>query len=393
MDINVRPLKIVHVITRLINGGADENTVISCNQAAAAGHEVFLIHGFETHREIVSKVSKNVTLIEVKSLARRIDPFNDIKACYGLARIYRKIKPDVIHTHTSKAGVLGRLATIGAGVRLVVHGVHIASFENVSWLQRRIYLAAEKTVDGVTDVYIDVSQGMKKLYLDAGFGTEENHYIIPSGFDLDLFKQANLPSDWAVLAGLSDEEPRPPILLMMAAFEPRKRHLEFLVAFSKVVKRFPEIRLLLAGDGKLKSEIEALVRLLDIGKNVKIIGYRNDPERLIALADICLISSVHEGLPRVVMQYLAGGKPCVATDLPGLKHVLDNDINGIVISDKENGINRMVDSIITLLADKVKYEALVSGARATDLSAWDERHMGKNLEQIYRTYITATDKK
>ena len=316
MAVTHQPLRIAHIITRLINGGADENTVISCNQAVSVGHSVMLVHGAETRMEIIAAVDPRVEIVGLPSLVQPITPLCDMRALRGLVATFRRHRPHVVHTHTSKAGILGRLAAWAVRVPVLVHGVHIVPFDNVGRLERRAYLTAERSVQGMTHAFIDVSPAMRDLCVQAGVGTPERHYVVPSGLDLSLFRNATEPEDWRDLLRLQPDDPRPPIVVMLAVFEPRKRHLECLESLPRIVAGFPEARFVLAGDGPLRGEIEARIRTLGLERNVVLTGFHPHPEQLIALADICLLASAREGLPRVLMQYLAGGRPVVATDLP-----------------------------------------------------------------------------
>jgi glycosyltransferase involved in cell wall biosynthesis len=372
-------LRIAHVITRLINGGADENTVHSCNWAVQGGHDVILLHGETVHPEIMAKVDLRVKVIAVPDLIRPVSPVADAKALWALTKKFRALKVDIVHTHTSKAGILGRLAAWAAGVPAIVHGVHIVPFVNVGTAERIVYLTLEKATALITSAYINVSEGMRDLCLTAGVGNPKQHHVVHSGFDLARFRNARLPEDWRDLLGVG------PILLMVAAFEPRKRHLEFLNVFAKIAHMFPDMRLLLAGDGPLWSQIEARVQHLGLERQVIFAGYRADPDRLIALADLCLLASRREGLPRVVMQYVAGGKPCVVSELPGLDEVLCDGINGRITP--ADDMEAMADAIVELLEDPKKLSRLAQGASATDLSSWDAKLIGKRIDTIYREVL------
>lgn len=383
-----RPLRIAHVITRLINGGADENTVISCNQAVRFGHHVTLIHGAETRPEILSRVDEPVKIVELPSLVRPIAPLADVRALRGLARTFRGLRPDVVHTHTSKAGILGRLAARAASVPVVVHGVHIVPFINVGRLERFAYLHAERAVQGMTHAFVDVSAGVRDLCVEAGVGAPARHHVVESGFDLSRFRAAVPPLDWRDLLRLEPDEPDdppPPVVLMLAVFEARKRHTEFVERIPRVVARCPGVRFVFAGDGPLRDAIEARIRTLGIERNVVLTGFYQHPEQLIALADICLIASVREGLPRVLMQYLSGGKPVVATDLPCIDDVLRHDVNGLVAGCDD--LDGLADAVVALLDEPARRARLARGAAATELSEWDMARMGERLEAIYAGVI------
>jgi glycosyltransferase involved in cell wall biosynthesis len=380
-------LRIVHVITRLLNGGADENTVLSCNHAAREGHDVVLVHGADTHAEILAKVDPRVQVTSSPSLVQPVTPAADIRALRELVRLFRGLRPDVVHTHTSKAGILGRIAARIAGIPVIVHGVHIVPFWNVGRQEAIIYKGLERAVASTTDAFIDVSPGVRGLCLEAGVGRTEQHHVIPSGFELERFRSATPPADWCELLAVEPDQPRPPVLIVLAALEQRKRHLELLAEFPRVVERFPDVRLILAGNGRLRTDVEARVASLGLGSNVVMTGFHPCPEELIALADVCVLSSMREGLPRVIMQYLAGGRPVVASDLPGLDDVLVDGVNGVVTPAGEVGA--VIDAVIDLLGDDVRRELLTRGAAATDLGEWDADRMGERVEAVYIDVIGA----
>ena len=273
MAVTHQPLRIAHVITRLINGGADENTVISCNEAVRRGHSVMLVHGAETRTEILAAVDPRVEIVGLPSLVQPIAPLSDMRALRGLVATFRRHRPDVVHTHTSKAGILGRLAARATRVPVLVHGVHIVPFDNVGRLERRAYLTAERSVQRMTHAFIDVSPAMRDLCVQAGVGSPERHHLVPSGFDLSLFRKATKPEDWRDLLRLRPDDPRPPLVVMLAVFEPRKRHLECLETFPSIVARFPEARFVFAGDGRLRGEIEARIRTLGIESECRTDGF------------------------------------------------------------------------------------------------------------------------
>ena len=158
-------LTIAHVITRFIRGGADENTRLSCNAQAAAGHRVALIFGREAHEEMLAALDPRVERIRIDALVRRIDPVCDALTLMSLVRTLRDLKPDIVHTHTSKAGILGRLAGRIARAKAIVHGVHILPFLNVRRFKRWVFLAVERLTAPLTDAFVSVSPKMQECCL------------------------------------------------------------------------------------------------------------------------------------------------------------------------------------------------------------------------------------
>lgn len=374
---------IAHVLTRLLNAGSEENTLLTCLGQAARGHRVFVVHGHEFNDEHYSTIPASIKLVHIPSLTRSISWINDLKAFFDLRNLFRDIKPHVVHTHQSKAGIVGRLAAASARVPTVVHGVHIAPFQGVGPIEKAVYLTAEKAVALVTDAYIDVSLGMKSAYREYSIGSEEAHHVVHSGFDLERFRQSEWPLDWRSLLDLNAEETKPPTIVMLAALEERKRHLEFIDRLPDVVQRVPNLQVLFAGEGPLRSAIEKRIECLALGRNAKLLGFRSDPEKLIALADVCVLASKKEGLPRAVLQYLAGGKPTVVSDLPGLSEVIVNNHNGLII--QTDDIDSLAETISRLVMDSEHRRMLSIAARSTNLGSWDSSVMVDQVESVYRT--------
>jgi glycosyltransferase involved in cell wall biosynthesis len=376
-------MRIVHVTTRLINGGADENIVACANWSAAAGHEVTILHGAVTHPEIRARVNGDVRLLPVATLVRPISPLSDIAALRDLVSTFRGLSPDVVHTHTSKAGILGRVAARVAGVPRIVHGVHIAPFVGVPAPERVLYLLAEKMAAQWTDAFIDVSEGMRDEYLAAGIGADTSHHVVYSGMDIDAFREPRPIADWRGLMGVGPAEPKPPVVLMLAALEPRKQHVEFIRAFETVFAVAPETRLLLGGDGPLRPAVEAAIAASSRPQNIRLLGFHPNPAGLIALADVGVLCSVREGLPRVVVQYIAGGVPAVVAHLPGIEAVVADGRNGYVTAG--GSAATVAEAVAQLLTDQVTLARLKDGAGKTDISRWGIARMGRENHAIYST--------
>tara|TARA_B110000037_G_scaffold128752_1_gene146286 strand:- start:6 stop:1160 length:1155 start_codon:yes stop_codon:yes gene_type:complete len=376
---------IVHIITRLVNGGADENTVISCNYSASVGNKVYLLIGSENEKEIICKLDKKVELIIVKNLVRPINPLRDIMAFIKINSLLKRLSPDIVHTHTSKAGIIGRIAAWFNKVPLIVHTVHILPFLNVNLLIKILYISLEKIVAKVTHKFINVSVGMKEASLKYKVGIPSKHSVIYSAFDTHIFKDAKKSLNLYESLFQEKISENIKIILMIGAFEKRKRHKELVDIFYNICNNYPNTILLLVGDGKLISEVKNYVKKLKLEQKVIFSGFRNDPEKFIALADICILNSVREGLPRVVMQYIAGGKPAIVTNLPGIEEIIKNDINGQVFDMHNPKV--LYDKLSDLLSNNEKLIRLTSGAKKTDVSNWSIENMGKKIEDLYNSVL------
>ena len=221
-DSGARPLTIVHVITRLVRGGAEENTIATCLHQAANGHRVTLVHGPGADPSWAARFGDRIRFRSVDSLVHPIRPVADVAAIRDLLRLYRQLHADVVHTHESKAGIVGRIAAAFARVPLIVHTIHIAPFVAVSGPKRLLYLEAERACARFSNLLIAVSRGMQRAYLDGRIGGDVPIPVIHSGMQLDRSRLPLLPTTGAVewADGMARTSPR--FILKTAAFEGRE---------------------------------------------------------------------------------------------------------------------------------------------------------------------------
>lgn len=372
-------MKIAHVITRFMRGGADENTLISCNAQFRAGHEVHLIHGAEFSPDMLSNLDSGVHVHLVQSLVRPVSPLNDVQAFFALNALLRRLNADIVHTHTSKAGILGRAAAVMAGARGIVHGVHILPFVNVPRHQEIAYLAAEKVFAPATHAFVNVSQGMQDIGLQYGVGRAERHFVVPSGMSTMQFQAARPFSaeEKTTLTGRPDA----PLLVFVAALEPRKRQYEFLDAMAAVARAKPEALLVLLGEGTDEERLRRRVEALGLQSNVLFAGFSDEVERWIASADVCVFASEREGLPRAVIQYAMGRRPIVSTHLPGIEAVVIDGVTGHLVPVSD--VAAMTAPILSLLESEQKRAEMSEAAKVLDFSRWDATAMTDELERIY----------
>lgn len=378
-------MKIVHVLTRLLRAGSEENTLACCLAQVKHGHEVLLVHGNEKDATLQASVAKTMRVVALETLVHPLSPSNDIAALRQLSRLLLEWHPDIVHTHQSKAGIIGRLAAKRANVPGIIHGVHILPFLDVGHAQKLTFLAAERVTAKVTRAFIDVSQSMRDICIAHHIGSPDQHHVVHSGFDLNRFSRARWPEQAARLLGIAPGEPKPPVVLMLAALEPRKRHVEFIEAFVQVVDRIPDVRLILAGEGPTRPDVEAAIKRSPVASSIHLIGYHSEPEQLINMADVCVLTSMREGLPRVVMQYLAGGRPCVVSQIPGLDEIVRHGVNGIVTP--AHDVDAAAAAVADLLENKAYHARLAEGAKCTDLSSWGLDAMCDSVETVYQSVL------
>jgi glycosyltransferase involved in cell wall biosynthesis len=341
-------MRVIHVITRLVVGGAQENTVATVlGLRAKPGGEVKLISGPTTGAEgsLESQFSAMPeTLSVVPELVRPIHPLKDFLALRKLEQIFRQQKPDIVHTHSGKAGILGRLAAKRAGVPVIVHTIHGPSFGNFqNGLSNFIFRAAEKKAARVTGHFIVVADAMKNQYLAAGIGRPEQYTKIFSGFPLEPFLSAKNDLTLRKKLGIA---PGDFVVGKIARLFKLKGHDDLFAVAPELIRRCPQIKFLLVGDGDWRARFENLARSLGVEKNFIFTGLVPPGEvpRYVGIMDALVHLSLREGLPRALPQALAAARPVIAYDCDGASEICLDGQTGFLIppGDLKNLAEKMI---------------------------------------------------
>jgi glycosyltransferase involved in cell wall biosynthesis len=328
-------MRVTHLITRLVIGGAQENTIATVlGLRQKAGVEVNLVSGPTIGPEgslepELKKIPGLLTI--VPELVRPVHPLKDFIALQKLSRILREQNPHVVHTHSGKAGILGRLAAKRAGIPIVIHHIHGPSFGNFQGaLANFIFTAAEKHAAKTTDHFFCSASAMTRLYLAAGIGEPEMFTRIFSGFKLEPF--LNATNDPALRQQLGLDESHF-VIGKIARLIKLKGHADLLTAFAKILPSVPRARLLFVGDGILRGKIEAQARRLGLDGKIIFTGLVPPPEvpRYAGIMDCVAHLSSREALSRALPQALAAGKPVVTYDFDGADEICLENENGFLI--------------------------------------------------------------
>ncbi len=346
-------MRVTHVITRLVVGGAQENTVATVlGLRQKPGVEVNLISGPTIGPEgsLEPGLKKSPELLTVVAeLVRPVHPLKDFLALQELEKIFREQKPGIVHTHSGKAGILGRLAARRAGVPVIIHTIHGPSFGNFqNSLSNFILRAAEKRAARVTDHFIVVADAMKSQYLEAGIGRSEQYTKIFSGFPLEPFLTAKNDSALRAKLGL---QPDDFVVGKIARLFKLKGHDDLFAVAPELVRQNPKIKFLLVGDGEWRSRFENLAKSLDLEKHFIFTGLVPPDEvpKFTGIMDAVVHLSLREGLPRALPQALAAGKPVVAYDCDGAREVCLDGETGFLI--EPGDLKSLTEKIIKLAND------------------------------------------
>src|SRR5436190_11501540 len=267
-------MRVTHVITRLIVGGAQENTVASVlGLRQKPGLEVKLISGPTYGPEgslepLLADFSDLLTI--VPELVRPIHPWKDLKARERLTELFREQRPEIVHTHSGKAGVLGRLAASRAGVPIIIHHIHGPSFGPFQgWLANRVFLTAERVAGKVTSHFICSANAMARRYLAAGIGKPEMYTRVFSGFQMEPFLNSHNDLARRTSLGLKEEHF---VIGKIARLAPLKGHEDLFTATRAILPRVPNARLLIVGDGPCRAHLEASARVPELAGKVVFTG-------------------------------------------------------------------------------------------------------------------------
>jgi glycosyltransferase involved in cell wall biosynthesis len=328
-------MRVIHIITRLVVGGAQENTVATVlGLRQKPGVEASLISGPTTGPEgtLESEVSKIPGLLEIiPELVRPVHPLKDRLALRKLEKILRAQKPDIVHTHSGKAGILGRLAATRAGVPVIIHTIHGPSFGNFqNAVANFIFRAAEKYVARSTSHFIVVADAMKEQYLATGIGRPDQYTKIFSGFPLEPFLAAKNDLELGRKLGIAPDDF---VIGKIARLFKLKGHDDLFAVAPELVRRSPKIKFLLVGDGEWRGRFENLAKTLSLEKHFVFTGLVPPAEvpRYVGIMDALVHLSLREGLPRALPQALAAGKPVVAYDCDGAREVCRDGENGFLV--------------------------------------------------------------
>ena len=378
-------MRVTHIITRLVVGGAQENTVASVlGLRQIPGVEVHLISGPTTGPEgsLESEFAGTPDILtRVPELVRPIHPLKDWLALRRLEKILREQKPDLVHTHSGKAGILGRLAARRAGVPVILHHIHGPSFGPFQGLPANwIFTAAERYAAGVTTHFVCSAQAMTRLYLAAGIGRPEMYTRIFSGFPVEPF--ANAANDPALRSQLG-LAPDAFVIGKIARLAPLKGHEDLLAAFQKLLPQFPRARLLLVGDGRLRTQLEARARTLGLADKAVFTGLVPPGEvpRYVGIMDCLAHLSAREALSRALPQALAAGKPVVSYDFDGADEICLDGETGFLV--RTGDTTTVTQRLLQLANDAPLRERLGRHGRQFVRENFAVEQMVDNLYHLY----------
>ncbi|MBN2711570.1 MAG: glycosyltransferase family 4 protein [Planctomycetes bacterium] len=379
-------MRILHLITRMILGGAQENTLLSVIGQVEKGHEVRLVCGPTTGPEgslVEEAIARGVDYVEIPSLVRNISPINEIRAYKAISREIKEYDPHVVHTHSSKAGVLGRYAAWKAGVPFVIHTIHGLPFHPY---QSRIayftYLKAEKLAARKCHKIACVADAMRDQALAAGVGSKDQYETVYSGMEMLPFLDDS--RDATAIRARYGLNPDDLVIGKIARLFELKGHDYLLEAFVEVAKRFPKAKLFLVGDGLWRERLTVRAETLGILDRTVFAGlipHSEIPDAIYAM-DMVVHCSLREGLARVLPQALLSHKPTISFAVDGAPEVISDRNTGLLVPPMD--IPALTQAMFRILDDREGAMAMAERGRQRCRKMFDWRNMCDRLIEIYR---------
>jgi len=387
-------IKIAHLITRFMIGGAQENTLFTVEELSKnPNYEVTLILGPQTGPEgdllKETDLEENYRLTIIPELVREINPLKDLTALYKLYRIFKKKKYDIVHTHSSKAGILGRIAAFLSGTKIIIHTIHGLPFHPYqNKFLNKLYLALEKICAKLSDKIITVCDTMKEKALQAGLAKTDKFITIYSGTSLDNFLQAKKQYDQQKTRQKYNFKTDDIIITKIARLFHLKGHKYLIEIASDIIAKFPKVKFLFIGDGILKKELKTQIEQLKLEKNFIFTGLippKQIPE-ILAITDLLVHCSLREGLARVLPYSLAAGIPAISFDIDGACEVIFNNQTGFLVPPKDS--QELKNKILEALSHPSLKETVKTKGPETVDPIFRKEYMVSEIEKLYNNLLT-----
>jgi glycosyltransferase involved in cell wall biosynthesis len=377
----MRKINILYVITQLELGGAQRQLLSLIHHLDRKSYDLFLFTAREGLLMEEALSSGGLTCYRSRYLKRPISILEDLLALIELVRFIRKHKIDIVHTHSSKAGILGRWAGALTKTKIVIHTVHGWSFNDFQRpFLRKLYLGLERLSAKFTDKIIVVSNHDRQKGLDRKIGADEKYSVVRYGIDRAQFDRG-VPSIRKEL-GIGDSEI---VIGTIACFKPQKALEDFVQLALSASRVFPQARFLMIGDGVLREKIEKLIAKFNLSPRFILTGWRRDIPRVLSGMDVFVLTSLWEGLPIAVLEAMVSQVPVVATHTGGVSEVIAEGETGFLVPCHD--MPSMLKKVHIFLQDTPLRERITHNAKQSMDERFDTETMVKAHEDLYQDLV------
>lgn len=385
-----RPIRVVNVLARLNVGGPAIHVSLLTQRMGPPEYESFLVTGTVGGAEgdmTWYATEHGVSPILIPTLGRELHPVRDLATIWTLYRLLRKLKPDIVATHTAKAGFVGRVAARLAGVPVVVHTFHGHVFHGYfSPAKTRLFLLIERFAARLSDTIIALSPGQRDELVNVFHIAPASKFTVMSyGLELGAFAAAQRHAgDFRRAWGVAGDAP---LITIVGRLAPVKNHALFLQAAVKVRAALPAARFALVGDGELRADLEAQVNALGLREAVFFTGWQKDVAPIYADSDVLVISSVNEGTPFTVIEAMATGCPVVSTAVGGVPDFLNHGELGKLVPSGD------AEALAAALIETVQQPPDAEALRALIVERYGIVRLVRDLDALYRRLLASKSRR
>lgn len=385
-------IKVIHLITRFDKGGSAENTFLTVRGLDKSQYDVLLIHGpshesamgeeeqAAVHDNLSEAERAGVRLMTVETLIRNVHPLQDARAFRTLRRIFLSERPQIVHTHTSKAGILGRWAAWLSRTPIIIHTPH----GHVFWgyFNRGVslfYALLERLTACITDKIITLTEQEKKDHLALDIAPEDKFEVIHSGVDLDQFRAVHTHRKESKKApGVPGDD----LIVGAVGRLTEIKGYRFLVeAAPKVLALLPNTSFLLLGDGEQLGDLKRSATALGVQDRFRFLGWQRNVPEIMSSFDIFVHPSLNEGMGKVIVEAMALGKPVVASSVGGILDLVHHGVNGLLIPPADP--LALADAMLRLLEHPEERSRLGTKGMET-AGRYDAVSMVEKIDHLYR---------
>lgn len=374
--------KIVRIITRMNIGGPSLH-VVNLSKGLEDKYETVLLAGqIETYESDMSYYAKkkNVKVGYLSKLSRELKFPQDLIAFWEIFKILRKEKPDIVHTHMSKAGSLGRLAAWFAGVPIIVHTFHGNIFKGLfSEKKVKLFVSIERFLAKISSQIIAISETQKEELMDFKVAKSNKISVIKLGFDFNNILPNN--EDYGVFRNEYGYKQDDILIPIVGRVTHQKCHKLYLEIADRICKKYNNVYFPIIGDGELRDEVEQEIQQRNIAHRVKVTGFIKDLKPVYADIDISILTSVFEGTPVALIEAMAAGKVVVSTNVGGIQDFIDNGVNGFYFDEPNPDL--FVECLSKLIEDKENLTVIGEKARITSQKMFSVERLVKDINQLY----------
>ena len=390
-------IKVLHIITRFDKGGSAQNTYLSLLGLRKKNYQLSLVSGLSLESEMkyeeIKAKEKDIQILKSEGieftqcpfLLRRINIIKDLKAFFDIWRIIKKYNPLIVHTHSSKAGLMGRLAAKLAGTPIIVHTPHgHVFFGYFGPLKTKLFIILEKLASRITDKIVALTNREKKDHILFKIAEEDKFSVIYSGIELNILKESSSEEKQNLKKELGI--PENSLIVGTAGRLVPVKGPEFLVKASKyITSKYPDTYFMFTGDGPLEQDLKRKALEMGISDNIIFLGWRDDLAKIISIYDIFVLPSLNEGMGRVLVEAMALGKSIVASNVGGIPDLVIHGKNGFLIPPKNP--KELAKYIQVLLEDKDKREKMGLAGKEMAYNFTGER-MVEKIANLYKKLLT-----